>query len=157
LPDRDYYFRDDARSVELRDKYRAHVAQLLQLSGESAEAAAAGARAVMEIETALAKASMTAVERRDVEKTYHAMTLAELAHDAPGFAWSDYAQGVGKRDMGRVNVHQPDFARQFARLAAEMPVTQWRAYLRWFTLHDTSRTLPEPFATSRFDFYEKAL
>ena len=78
LPDRDYYVKDDARSKEIREKYVAHVAEALRLSGVSAQQAADGARTVMRIETALAKASLTHVEKRDPKKIWHRTPTADL-------------------------------------------------------------------------------
>src|SRR5580700_4465546 len=78
LPDRDYYTKTDAKSEETRQKYVAHVAQMLQLLGDSPDVAAAGAKAVMRIETAFANASLTRVERRDPYKLFHKMTRAEF-------------------------------------------------------------------------------
>ena len=85
LPDRDYYTKTDAKSEEIRQKYLAHMAQMFQLLGDSPEAAAADAKAVMRIETALAKASLTRVEKRDPYKLFHKMTRAELQALTPSF------------------------------------------------------------------------
>src|SRR6266496_1635648 len=90
LPDRDYYFKDDPKSVELRKAYVAHVAKMFELLGEKPADAAAQAATVMRIETALAKTQMTRVERRDPQKLYHKMTMAELEKLAPEFQWSAY-------------------------------------------------------------------
>src|SRR5262249_30593466 len=78
LPDRDYYIKTDPKSAELRDKYVAHVTRMMQLAGDPPEKAAAEATTILDIETALAKASLTRVERRDPYKNYHRMTFAEL-------------------------------------------------------------------------------
>src|SRR5258707_1010180 len=74
LPDRDYYFRDDDRSKSIRDAYVAHVRTMLVLAGDPAPAAEAGARTVMALETALAKASKTRIELRDPEANYHKLS-----------------------------------------------------------------------------------
>ena len=155
LPDRDYYFRDDARSVEIRAAYRKHVARMLELAGASAADAERDAARAIELETLLAKASMTAVERRDPDKTYNKTTLAGLEQMAPGFPWRDYFAKLGARDVPELNVAQPDFARAFARLADHG--TLWRAYLRWHVLHATASKLPERFATQDFEFGERVL
>src|SRR6202163_686004 len=78
LPDRDYYLKDDDKSREIRAKYLAHVAKMLELLGDAADAARANAQKVMEMETALAKASLTRVERRDPYKLFHKMDLKGL-------------------------------------------------------------------------------
>ncbi len=83
LPDRDYYFKDDAKSEELRKAYQEHVADMFKLLGDSPSDAAAEASTVMRIETALAKGQMTRVERRDPPKLYHKMSVEELPKLAP--------------------------------------------------------------------------
>src|SRR5512137_451995 len=71
LPDRDYYVKDDARSKGIRKAYRAHVEEALRLSGWPRARAAEGARTVLRIETALARASLTMVEKRDPRRIWH--------------------------------------------------------------------------------------
>src|SRR5262249_51401221 len=83
LPEREYYFKKDAKSVELRKKYVAHVTKIFELSGQGPAKATAEAQAVMKIETALAKGSSDVVSRRDPTKTYHKMTVRELALLSP--------------------------------------------------------------------------
>jgi len=84
LPDRDYYTKTDEKSVKIRSQYADYIQQLLGLTGESPEQAKGDADAILKIETALAKASLTRVERRDPHKTYHMETIAELARRCRG-------------------------------------------------------------------------
>ena len=95
LPDRDYYTKDDAKSVELRNQYLAHVQKMFELLGDKPETSAAEAHAVMRIETALARGSMTRVERRDPKALDHKMTKTELEGVSPEFHWSAYFAKVG--------------------------------------------------------------
>ncbi|HME31640.1 MAG TPA: M13 family metallopeptidase N-terminal domain-containing protein, partial [Terriglobales bacterium] len=90
LPDRDYYLKTDAKSVELRTAYLQHITNMFKLLGESPDKAAADARTVMNLETELAKASMDRVERRDPNKVYHKMTTAQLQALSPAFTWKEY-------------------------------------------------------------------
>ncbi len=106
LPDRDYYTKTDAKSQEIRDKYLAHVAKMLELLGETKAQAKKDAQSVMAIETAMAKASLTRVERRDPYKVYHKMKVAELQKLTPSFDWSAYFEKRGlvqrrRRSMSR--------------------------------------------------------
>src|SRR4051812_22005644 len=71
LPDRDYYTKTDEKSVDLRNKYIAHVQKMFELLGDKPELAQTEAAKVLEIETALAKASLTRVEQRDPYKLFH--------------------------------------------------------------------------------------
>ena len=110
LPDRDYYLKTDARSVELRDKYQALVQKELALAGEPAEQAAADARAVVSIETALATAMLDRVKRRDPANTQHRMTINELQALSPNFNWRKYASAAEAPPL-------PDDQRLGARLS----------------------------------------
>ncbi len=95
LPDRDYYTKEDSASVRLRTEYIEHIGRLLALTGMPAAQAQADAGRILAIETALARASMTNVQRRDPNAIYHKMKTGELLALAPGFAWSAYLEGVG--------------------------------------------------------------
>ena len=155
LPDRDYYFREDARSAQIRDAYRKHVARTFALAGADEADAQELAAKVLEMEVLLAKASMTGVERRDVDKTYNKMTVAKLEQAAPGFPWRAYFKALGAPQLDELNVAQPEFAAAIGRIADRQ--AQWRAYLRWQVLRATSSELPEAFAAEHFAFYEGLL
>ena len=157
LPDHDYYFLGDARSVKIREAYRGHVERMLALAGDDAATASRNADAAIGLETELARASMTAVERRDVEKTYNRMTLAELATLAPGFPWKEYFEAAGAGTVSVLNVAQPEFFKAFARLAAMREAADWQAYLRWQVLRETADKLPRAFAQAHYDFYDGVL
>jgi predicted metalloendopeptidase len=157
LPDRDYYFLDDARSAQIREAYRKHVERMLALAGDGEADASRNAAAAIALETELARASMTGVERRDVDKTYNPMTPAQLAVLAPGFPWKDYFEAIGAGTLARVNVEQPQFMGAFAGLAASRYPAEWRAYLRWQVVRATADKLPRAFARAHFEFYEAVL
>ena len=157
LPDRDHYFREDARSVQLRDAYRKHVERMFVLAGDDAQSAVRNADAAVALETQLAQASMTGVEQRDVDKTYNKTTVADLAKMAPQFPWKEYFEAAGIGSLAELNVAEPAFFEGFARLAATRTAAEWRAYLRWHVLKDTSAKLPRAFAKAHFDFNETIL
>jgi predicted metalloendopeptidase len=157
LPDRDYYFRDDERSRAQREAYRAYVATLFRLAGEAPEAAGRLAAAVMEIETALAGAHMTLVERRDPEKTYNLRATAQLARESPGLDWKAYFAAAGAAELAELNVSQPAAAAAVAKLAAGRPAADWRAYLRWHVLNAAATKLPREFEEAHFGFHQRTL
>src|SRR5580658_9637430 len=95
LPDRDYYFKTDAKSVEQRAAYVTHVTKMFELLGSSPAEAAKKAQTVMAIETALADGSFDLVTRRDPEKVYHKMTVKELAMLGPDFDWPKFIHAIG--------------------------------------------------------------
>src|SRR6202000_2317742 len=83
LPDRDYYVKTDVKSQETRARYSEHVARMFRLLGDAAPAARSEAQKVVEIETELAKASLTRVDQRDPYKLFHKMTRAQLLQLTP--------------------------------------------------------------------------
>ncbi|MBZ5629920.1 MAG: M13 family metallopeptidase [Acidobacteriia bacterium] len=157
LPDRDYYLKDDARSQELRRKYVAHVQKMVELTGETTQAAAADAQAVMRIETALAKGSMTRVQRRDPKATYHRMSRAELQALSPAFPWERYLRAYGLQAVQSLNVAAPDFVKAMDAAIASEEMPALRAYLRWHLVHAQARWLATPFVEEDFNFYGRTL
>ena len=106
MPDRDYYFREDDKSKQLRADYEQHVAKMFALAGDAPDKAAAEAKTVMTIETALANASRTRVELRDPEKNYHLMSLAEVNTTYSGLALGKLSPRSG-RSSGRTSQRPP--------------------------------------------------
>jgi putative endopeptidase len=157
LPDRDYYLKDDAKSQELRKAYLAHVQKMFQLLGDQPESAAAEAQTVMRIETALAKGSMTRVERRDPQKLYHKMTVQELQSLSPFFLWQVYFSKVGLASLTSLNVAVPDFAKTVSAEIDAEDLPSWKTYLRWHLVSANAHFLPAVFVDADFAFYGKTL
>ena len=156
LPDRDYYTKTDDESKALRDKYVAHVTKMFTLLGDDPAKAAADAKTVMALETRLAEASMTPVERRDPEKTYNRMDAAKLSALTPNWSWTAYFQAVGLRPTA-VNVAQPRFFEAVSKELQATPLPSWKTYLRWKLLNDAAPSLSKAFVDADFDFYGKTL
>ncbi|HEV2913398.1 MAG TPA: M13 family metallopeptidase [Pyrinomonadaceae bacterium] len=157
LPNRDYYTNEDEKSKEIRTQYVAHVAKMLELLGDKPEQAASEAKTVMEMETRLAKSSMTPVEERDPAATYHKMTLAELNALTPGFSWNRYFKGIGLADPGDINVAQPEFYKEVGRMMTSIPMSDWKTYLRWQLINAQAGRLSSAFVNQDFNFYGKTL
>ena len=157
LPDRDYYVKDDAKSVELRAKYLAHVQKMFELSGEPATAAAADAHAVMDLETGLARASLERVKRRDPANIYHKMKVADLQALTPAFDWTAYLTAAAGPPVTEINVTVPDFYKALNAQLGQAPLDAWKAYLRWHLLHENVNLLPVAFVNENFAFYGQAL
>ena len=157
LPDRDYYFKDDAKSVELRQKYVAHVQKMFELLGDAPEKAAAEAKAVMDIETGLAKGALDQTSRRDPQKVYHKMASQELAALSPGFSWNVYFEGVGAPKFDSLNVAEPDFVKQMQNVVNSFSLDDWKTYLRWHVVHDNAAILPSAFVNENFEFFSKTM
>src|SRR5581483_1585694 len=157
LPDRDYYLKTDPRSVKLREQYLAYVQQMLVLSGEPADKAKSGADAIVRIETALAKASLTRVERRDPHKTYHPMTVAELSRITPAIEWQNYFRVQGAASVAKLNVSQPGFMKAVQAELTNEPLDALKTYLRFHLISATAPILARNIEQVNFDFYSKTL
>src|SRR6185503_12169852 len=153
LPDRDYYSRDDAKSVELRKQYVEHVGKMASLLGDPADRAAKSAEAVMKIETALAKAALDVVARRDPNQIYHKLSAAELQKLTPQFQWQQYFTGIGSPPIYALNVTEPDFFKAMGQTIADTPLDDLKAYLRWHIVHASAVILSAPFVNENFRFY----
>jgi predicted metalloendopeptidase len=153
LPDRDYYTKTGASADSLREAYLGHIARILTLAGQDPATAAADARQVMKLETALAKASLTRVERRDPAATDHPMSVAQLRALTPAVDWNAYFRAIGlDLPRGKVNVAEPAFFQRFDSLVAQAPLAQWRAYLRYHALAEAAPWLSSPFVKESFAF-----
>jgi putative endopeptidase len=157
LPERDYYTRDDAKSVKLREQYAQHITNMFKLLGDDDATAAAEAKTVVQIETSLAKASMTRVELRDPDKTYHKLPLAEVSALTPHFDWNKYFVQVGSPVVSVVDVGQPEFFKVADAQLAAVPLADWKVYLRWHLVHSAAAGLPAKFEQEDFDFYSRTL
>ncbi|MFC5865593.1 M13 family metallopeptidase [Acidicapsa dinghuensis] len=157
LPDRDYYVKTDAKSQTLLKQYQDYVAQILTMAGEPQEQAKTDAASIVRIETALAKAQLTRVERRDPHKIYHKMTVSELQTLAPAIHWEAYFAEQGAPGLKTLNVSQPEFIKEVnAELTAES-LADLKAYLRFHLASAAAPYLATPFRDAQFDFYSKTL
>ncbi|MDQ6802485.1 MAG: M13 family metallopeptidase [Acidobacteriota bacterium] len=157
LPDRDYYTKADAKSKDIRDKYRQHVANMLQLIGESKTQATNDAKTVMRIETDLARESLTRVERRNPYNLFHKMNPSELARLTPSFDWTRYLADTGLANIKTLNVTEPKFFKAVDKEIKTVPLSDWKAYLRWHAVHSRAAYLSSKFVTEDFNFYRKTL
>jgi putative endopeptidase len=157
LPDRDYYLVDTERFKAIRAKYIEHVKKMFVLAGDSPEAAAKEADAVMTIETAMAKASMSRTDMRNPANRYHIYTTAELAKLTPGYDWAVYFKSIGIGSFDSLNVATPDYFKALDGLLKSEPVTAWKSYLRWHALHGQSRLMSKAFFDENFDFFSRTL
>ena len=153
LPDRDYYVKEDAKSQETREKYVAHVARMLVLLGDDEATAKKEASSVMDIETRLAKASLERVKMRDPKNRDHKMKVSELAALAPDFDFPKFFAASGGPSFTEVNVVPPDFFQQVNTLLASTPLGDWKAYLRWHTVHASADVLSDAFVNEDFAFF----
>ncbi len=152
LPDRDYYFKTDPSSLEIRTNYMAHVQRTLQLAGTPSAQAAVDAQRVMAFETALAASARTRIEMRDPETNYNLRTAAQLASMTPHFNWNGYFTDIGRPGIPTVDVQNPKFLSTVDSLMANAPLSDWKAYLRWKTVNDAAPLLSTAFVNENFNF-----
>jgi putative endopeptidase len=157
LPDRDYYTKTDEKSKEIRGQYQDHVAKMFALVGDDAPKSAAEAKTILDLESKLAEASLTNVERRDPEKTYHKMSRPELQTLTPNWSWDTYFQEIGYTNIDSVDVSAPKFFETMSRELAEVPLADWKIYFRWHLLNAAAPWLSEPFVDEDFNFKGRVL
>ena len=157
LPSRDFYLKDDAKSVEIRNKYQAHVGKMFELSGESKEAAAKSAEIVMVMETAMAKPQMDNVSRREPKNLNNKMSLDQLQALTPNINWKHYIELVGAPAPHHYLVTSPEFFKALNQMIEAHPLDHWKTYLRWHLLHASAAYLSTPFVEENFSFYGHTL
>jgi len=157
LPDRDYYIVDTKRFTAIRAQYIEHLKKMFALAGDTPEQAAKEAAAVMEIETAMAKSSMSRTDMRSPENRYHIYAVADLQKLTPVFDWSIFFKAIGIGHFDTLNVATPNFFKDLNGLLQSEPVDAWKSYLRWHALHGQARDLSKAFFDENFAFFSKTL
>lgn len=154
MPDRDYYLKDDAESKRVRKAYEIHLIRIGELAGS--KDAKQRAAVILEIETALAKASMKKEDLRDVDKTYHKKTIAQLKKLTPRIDWKEYFEILGTSPK-EVVVMQPDFFVAVEKLFYSFPIESWKTYLATHIVGDLGSFLTPELTKENFAFYGTVL
>ncbi|HEX4003229.1 MAG TPA: M13 family metallopeptidase [Candidatus Acidoferrales bacterium] len=157
LPDRQYYLDQDDHSKQIRAGYIQHVTNMFKLLGDDDATAADEAKAVMDIETTLAKASTKREDLRNPAANYHKLTLVQLADLTPHLSWADYFREVGAPPVSSADIAQTDFLKAVDSALVSVPLDQWKIYLRWHVIDDAAEALPQKFVDENFDFYSRQL
>ncbi len=157
LPGRDYYIKTDEKSVETLKKYGAHVRKMFVLAGEKEAQASSDADVVIELETALARAQMDNVKRRDPKNVNNKMSLAEIRALMPSVDWEGYMKAVKAPASDHYIVTAPDFFRAEEKLLVEHPLEHWKTYMRWQVIHGAAPFLTKAMDDENFDFFARTL
>jgi len=157
LPERQYYLDDDERSRQLRTGYVQHVANMFQLMGDSEDTAKREAKTVLNVETALAKASKKREDLRDPAANFHPMSLTELDALTPHLSWGKYFSEMGVPGLKDADVGQVEFFKAMDESLIGLPLADWKTYLRWHLIHSVAASLPKRFVEENFDFYGRQL
>lgn len=157
MPDRDYYLKNDAESVRVRDAYRTHVTRIFRLMGKTAVEATAACDTVLALETALARASMSKEDMRNPDAIYHKFTPAKLQKHTPHIDWSAYITRIGAAKAPYYLVLQPEFFAAVNALLISEPLEDWKTYLSFHLVNDYASALSTPFVKQSFAFYGTTL
>ncbi len=155
LPDRDYYLVDNPRFVEVRARYVEYLEKIFTLA--SRPNAAADARAVMALETELARIQWTQVESRDAVKTYNKMPVAKIVADFPGFDWLSWARPQKIDAAPEWVIGQPSFFKAFAAMVPTAPLATWKAWMAAQVITLNAPYLSQPFIDASFDMFARTL
>ncbi len=155
LPEKGYYF--DESQAKIREAYVAYIEQMLALSGVDAAQAKEQARAVMEFETRLAKASLSRIELRDPAKRYNPVSAADADRQTPNFSWTALFDTLKVPAKDKFSLAQPGFFAEVDKMLADVPASTWQAYLRFHTVDNAAPYLSSSFEQASFDFYSKTL
>jgi putative endopeptidase len=157
LPNRDYYTNTDAKSVETRAKFVEYITNVFKLLGDDAQRASADAEKVLEIQTRLATASLTPVERRNPDNNYNKLSSTAAQELTPNFSWSSYYAERGVPSQPDVNIAPPKFFREVNAMLRDVSLDDWKTYLRWMVLNSAAPSMPKAFADENFNFFGKFL
>jgi putative endopeptidase len=155
LPDREYYFKDDEKSEEIRVKYVEHIAKMFDLAGF--ENGGAAAETIMALETRLAAENMTKEKARDYANNYKKYTQDDLRTLMPSFNWDGYLGELGVADIEELVVYTRDYAAALDGIITDTDLDTWKTYLRWSALNQTASRLSRAIDQQNFEFYEKTL
>jgi putative endopeptidase len=157
LPNRDYYTKDDPKSKETREKFVDYTTNMFKLLGDKPDVAAANAKTVMDMQMRLALASLTPVESRIPENRYNKIAFSQTAEVTPDFSWSDYIATRGVQPLTEINLGQPKFFKEVDAMMKDVPVDNWKTYMRFMLINSTAAGLSKPFVDENFNFYGKYL
>jgi putative endopeptidase len=158
LPERDYYLKDDEKSVEIRKEYVDHITRMLQFIGDSEEVAKKQAELILAYETRLAEPRLSKVERRDFRNYNNRYTIDKIKEITPSINWVKFAEDLGiKEQLDVVLVMQPKYMKELEKIMAEGNVEDWKTLMRWATLNSAASRLTTEIEKANWDFYSKTL
>ncbi len=155
LPDREYYLKTDDKSVELREKYRAHIAKMYELAGFADGAEAADT--IMALETRLAEQNMSKEDSRNWSENYTKIETSALNELMPNFNWSGFLEEAGLQDVGAVVLFETDYMSALDGIITDTDLDTWKTYFRWSLLNNTASQLTSELDAQNFDFYGRTL
>ncbi len=157
LPDRDFYLKDDEKSKNIVAEYRKHLIETFLLMGRDKNAAEKNANIIIGIETSLAKYSSTRVELRNIEKQYNKKSLGELKSLTADINWDLYFSSINMPTFNELIVSQPQFIIGLNEMMKTVSLEEWKIYLEWHLIRETSGKLNDKLSKQGFYFYNTVL
>ena len=152
LPDREYYFKTDSSTVDIRNQYLKYIESILTMSGDPADAAKIAANNILALETKLAKASRKIEDLRDPYKNYNKLSTGDLTKLTSNFNWPIYLSQLGVLKADSVIVGQPEFFTALNNLMKTVPLSDWKNYMRFNLISDYAEVLPNEYGVTSFNF-----
>jgi putative endopeptidase len=154
LPQREYYFRNDSATKNIRDAYVKYVAKVLTMSGDDSTAAGVAAKNIMALETKLAQASRKLEDLRDPYRNYNKMAIADLGKMSASINWSNYLSSMGVQHVDSVIVGQPEFFKALDASLKTTPIADWKSYMKFQLMNDFAGAMPDRFGVEQFNFFK---
>jgi putative endopeptidase len=152
LPDRDYYLKTDARTLQIQNAYKQYIKNLFVLTGTPEADGLKNADIVMKIETALAKSQLSRTELRDPTKTYHKLSVYDFTKLTPHINWGQTLPKMKAPGQDSILVDEPDFFKTVDNQLGSTIVDDWKIYLKWNILKSSANALSSPFVNATFAF-----
>ncbi|RTR39860.1 M13 family peptidase [Shewanella canadensis] len=155
LPEKDYYFNEGERFVNIRKAYVEHIEKMFTLAGLAKPKASA--EKVLALETAIASRHWDVVETRDSTKTYNLMQVKDLPTLAPDIDWTGYLTTLGVEKQSDIIINQPSFIEGFNEVLKANDLTTWQTYMQWQLLTSFAGQLTADLDRENFEFFSKTL
>jgi putative endopeptidase len=151
LPDRDYYFNTDPKTVDIQNAYKTFLKTVFELSGSDAATAEKNMNVVYGIEKQLASSHKTNIQLRDVNGNYNKVSVASLDKKQPGIGWSAFLKTIGA-ETDSIDMPQAAYYDKLNGMLKSVSLNDWKAYLKANTLRNYSEALSKPFVDASFEF-----
>jgi putative endopeptidase len=152
LPEREYYFKNDSTTIDIRNAYQKYIATILTMSGEDATQSANSAKNILGLETKLAKASRKIEDLRDPYKNYNKMAISDLTKMSSNIDWQGYLITIGVKSIDSVIVGQPEFFTTLNDLLKSTPISDLKSYVKFNLISDLAAVLPDAYGVASFNF-----
>jgi len=152
LPEREYYFKTDSTTADIREKYIKHIETILTMSGENAISAKAAATNILSLETKLANASRKMEDLRDPYKNYNKISITDLNKKTSNINWTNYLNQLGVKKIDSIIVGQPEFFTTLNALLKTVPLSDWKSYIKFNLINDYAPVLPDSYGLANFNF-----